>query len=102
MRPPRMSRRSIQAGRDRDAEIACLWGICNSAPVDDRPAARSVSRFILRDGMHRRFWLLLERPRAEVCAKPPGFDHDLLVETTHQWLTRWYGGETPGHADARR
>jgi DNA-binding HxlR family transcriptional regulator len=77
-----------------DAGIV-LWGICKSVPTDELPVARRVIKFTLRDGAHRRFWLLLERPRAEVCAKPPGFDHDLLVETTHQWLTRWYVGEIP-------
>lgn len=70
-----------------------LWGLCKTVPADDLPATRSVIRFNLRDGPHRRFWLLLERPRAEVCATPPGFEHDLLVETSHEWLTRWYVGE---------
>jgi DNA-binding HxlR family transcriptional regulator len=75
-----------------DAGIV-LWALCKTVPADDLPAARTVIRFTLRDGRHRRFWLLLDRPRAEVCAKPPGFEEDLVVETTQQWLTRWYVGE---------
>jgi DNA-binding HxlR family transcriptional regulator len=75
-----------------DAPVV-LWALCKQVPADDLPAARSVIRFNLRDGSHRRFWLLLERPRAEVCVKPPGFDEDVTVETTQQWLTRWYAGE---------
>jgi DNA-binding HxlR family transcriptional regulator len=75
-----------------DAGIV-LWGLCKTIPPDDLPAARSVIHFKLRDGRHRRFWLLLDRPRAEVCAKPPGFEEDVVVETTQQWLTRWYMGE---------
>ena len=75
-----------------DAGIV-LWGLCKTVPADDLPAARSVIRFNLRDGLHRRFWLLLERPRAEVCANSPGFEDDAVVETTQQWLTRWYFGE---------
>jgi DNA-binding HxlR family transcriptional regulator len=70
-----------------------LWALCKTVPADDLPAARTVIRFTLRDGKHRRFWLLLDRPRAEVCAKPPGFEEDVVVETTQQWLTRWYMGE---------
>jgi DNA-binding HxlR family transcriptional regulator len=75
-----------------DAGIV-LWALCKTVPADDLPAARTVIRFTLRDGKHRRFWLLLDRPRAEVCAKPPGFEEDMVVETTQQWLTRWYVGE---------
>ena len=75
-----------------DAGIV-LWGLCKTVPVDDLPAARRVIRFNLRDGEHRRLWLLLDRPRAEVCSKPPGFEEDVVVETTQEWLTRWYVGE---------
>jgi DNA-binding HxlR family transcriptional regulator len=75
-----------------DAGIV-LWGLCKSVAPEDLPAGRTVIRFNLRDGKHRRFWLLLERPRAEVCARPPGFDEDVVVDTTQQWLTRWYVGE---------
>jgi DNA-binding HxlR family transcriptional regulator len=75
-----------------DAGIV-LWALCKTVPAHDLPAARTVIRFTLRDGRHRRFWLLLDRPRAEVCAKPPGFEEDMVVETTQQWLTRWYVGE---------
>jgi DNA-binding HxlR family transcriptional regulator len=70
-----------------------LWGLCKTVPPAELPAPRSVIRFNLRDGPQRRFWLLLERPHAEVCATPPGFDEDAVVETTQQWLTRWYVGE---------
>jgi DNA-binding HxlR family transcriptional regulator len=84
-----------------DAGIV-LWGLCKTVPADDLPAARSVIHFSLRDGPHRRFWLLLDRPHAEVCAKPPGFDEDLVVETTQEWLTRWFVGEIPLTTATRR
>jgi DNA-binding HxlR family transcriptional regulator len=70
-----------------------LWGLCRTVSPDDLPDARTVIRLNLRDGPHRRFWLLLERPRAEVCTQPPGFEEDVVVETTRQWLTRWFAGE---------
>jgi DNA-binding HxlR family transcriptional regulator len=79
-----------------------LWGLCKSVPPDELPAARSVIRFNLRDGPQRRFWLLLDRPRAEVCATPPGFSEDVVVETTQQWLTRWYVGEVSLGAAMRK
>lgn len=49
-----------------------LWGLCQTVPVEDLPTARSVIHFHLRDGKHRRYWLLLDWPRAEVCAQPAG------------------------------
>jgi DNA-binding HxlR family transcriptional regulator len=75
-----------------DAGIV-LWGLCKNVAADDLPAARSVIRFNLRDGSHRRFWVLLERPRAEVCLTPPGFEEDVVVDSTQEWLARWYAGE---------
>jgi DNA-binding HxlR family transcriptional regulator len=78
-----------------------LWGLCKTVPAEDLPAARSVIHFNLHDGEHRRFWLLLDRPRAEVCAQPPGFAEDVVVETTQEWLARWYVGEI-SLATARR
>lgn len=75
-----------------DAGIV-LWALCRTVPTDDLPAARTVIRFTFRDGRFRRFWLLLDRPRAEVCAKPPGFEEDMSVETTQEGLTRWFVGE---------
>ncbi len=79
-----------------------LWGLCKTVAPEDLPAARTVIRVDLRDGPHRRFWLLLDRPRAEVCTQPPGFDDDVVVETTRQWLTRWFVGEISLEAAMRQ
>jgi len=70
-----------------------LWALCRTVPADDLPPARSVIHVHVRDGRHERFWLLLDRPHAEVCAKPPGFDEDVVVATTERALTRWFVGE---------
>jgi DNA-binding HxlR family transcriptional regulator len=85
--------RWLDLGPAHSDAFMVLWGLCKQVPADDLPAARSVMRFTLRDGKHRRFWLLLDRPRAEVCVKPPGFEEDVVVETTQLWLARWYVGE---------
>ena len=44
----------------------------------DRPAAE------------RTIWLMVNPTDAEVCTKPPGFDDDLVVETTAMTLARWH------------
>lgn len=85
--------RWLELGPEHFDAGTVLWGLCRTVPADDLPAARSVIHFSLGDGRHRRFWLLLDRPRAEVCATPPGFAEDAVVETTQEWLTRWYVGE---------
>jgi DNA-binding HxlR family transcriptional regulator len=85
--------RWLDLGPAHSDAFMVLWALCKQVPADDLPAARSVMRFNLRDGKHRRFWLLLDRPRAEVCVKPPGFEEDVVVETTQRWLARWYVGE---------
>jgi DNA-binding HxlR family transcriptional regulator len=49
-----------------------LWGLCRLLPEDRLPDARTVIRFEVRDDPQKRYWLLLDPPEAEVCAKPPG------------------------------
>jgi len=49
-----------------------------------------------------RFWLVLEKPEAEVCVKPPGFDVDLVVDTDSNWLAMWHMGRIPLGAAMRR
>ena len=85
--------RWLDLGPAHSDAFMVLWALCKQVPADDLPAARSVMRFNFRDGKHRRFWLLLDRPRAEVCVKPPGFAEDIVVETTQLGLARWYVGE---------
>jgi DNA-binding HxlR family transcriptional regulator len=72
-----------------------LWGLCRELDRRDLlPEHRLTVRFELRDGRARhRFWLIAQRPEAEVCVKPPGYDEDLIVRTAADWLARWYTGE---------
>ncbi len=79
-----------------------LWSSCRRMNMEGGlPERRVVVRFDLRDGPKRRFWLLLQRPEAEVCMKPPGFDEDLVVTTDVETLTRWHTGLL-SFDDARR
>ena len=47
-------------------------------------------RFDVQDD--KRYWMLLQRPAAEICYKPPGYEEDLVLVTTSEWLTKWYIG----------
>ena len=56
------------------------------------PDRRVVVRFELTDqpAEDRRIWLIVNPTHAEVCTKAPGFDDDLVVETSAITLTRWH------------
>jgi DNA-binding HxlR family transcriptional regulator len=56
------------------------------------PNRRVVVRFQLVDQPpeRRRIWLVVNPTDAEVCTKPPGFEEDLVVETSAMTLTQWH------------
>jgi len=68
-----------------------LWSFCANLPEELMPDRRVVVRIVI-EGSRDRFWLLIDPPDAELCAKPPGFDDDLVVRTTPEWLTHWHTG----------
>ena len=69
-----------------------LWSLCRLTDADDLPGRRLVIRFELRDGTKRRVWVVLCPPDSEVCVRPPGYDEDLVVTTTSEWLAKWHMG----------
>ena len=69
-----------------------LWSLCRLTDADDLPGHRLVIRFELRDGTKRRVWVVLCPPDSEVCVRPPGYDEDLVVTTTSEWLAKWHMG----------
>lgn len=69
-----------------------LWAICKSMDPERLPEERVVVRVSFRDAPKQRFWLLVQRPEAEVCRKPPGFDEDLVVRADTEWLAKWHMG----------
>ena len=74
-----------------------LWSFCKHVAPDELPDGRLVFAFDVKDD--RRYWLLLHRPAPEVCFKPPGYDEDLVLSTTSEWLTKWHvGGLSLGDA----
>lgn len=79
------------APADYDAGVV-LWAICRLASAEALPRQRRTVRFELTGRKRERYWVVFQRPEAEVCLKPPGFDEDLVVTTTAEWLTKWHAG----------
>jgi DNA-binding HxlR family transcriptional regulator len=69
--------------------VYVLWATCRLVDVGRLPKAGVVARFELRDEPKRRFWMLLQRPRAELCTAYPGRAEDLIVETDSETMTEW-------------
>jgi DNA-binding HxlR family transcriptional regulator len=69
-----------------------LWSLCRQADAGALPGRRLVIRFDLSDGPQRRFWVVLEPSESEVCVKPPGYDENLIVSTSSEWLAKWHMG----------
>lgn len=69
-----------------------LWSLCRMTEAEDLPTRRLVIRFELSDGERRRLWVVLCPPASEVCIKPPGYDEDLVVRTSSEWLAKWHMG----------
>lgn len=69
-----------------------LWGLAKKIPIETLPRRRVVVRFDVADGERPRYWLLAQRPRPEVCVKASGFETDLTVATTSEWLAKWFTG----------
>jgi len=90
------------APEDLDAHVV-LWSMCRLMQANEQlPDRRVVIRFDLSDGKNPHFWVVLERPEAEVCVKPPGFDVDLVVDTDSHWLAMWHMGRIPLGSAMRR
>lgn len=66
--------------REQDPFIA-LWSWTRMVDVDALPPHRVVVRFDFHDRPREPFWLLLHRPRPEVCVTHPGIDEDVIVRT---------------------
>ncbi|HEX5782386.1 MAG TPA: helix-turn-helix domain-containing protein [Solirubrobacteraceae bacterium] len=84
--------RWLEAAPEHFDAHTILWSLCRLADPDDLPGRRLVIRFELSDGPKRRVWVVLCPPDSEVCVKPPGYDEDLVVRTTSEWLAKWHMG----------
>lgn len=66
-----------------------LWATCRLVDADALPDEPVVVRVDLTDRPGERYWLLLRRPQAEVCARYVG-DEAVVVRTTARTLARWH------------
>lgn len=66
-----------------------LWATCRLVDLDKVPEPGVVVRFDLQGGSQKRFWMLLQRPRPEVCTAYPGRAEDLIVTTDVETLVEW-------------
>lgn len=81
--------RWLELDAQRCDPAGVIFVLARKVSPDELPAARVVLRFELPG---ERYWLLLQPTGAEVCRKPPGFDEDLVVRTTPEWLAKWFTG----------
>ena len=68
-----------------------LWSKCRLWDLSKLPQPRVVVRFDIA-GERRPLWILAQTGGAEVCARHPGFDEDLVVTTDRETLARWHAG----------
>jgi DNA-binding HxlR family transcriptional regulator len=79
------------APADYDPYIV-LWGWKKLIDPGRLPPRRVVVRFELSDRPREHYWLLVQRPEAELCVKNPGLDEDLTVTTDSRVLAEVHRG----------
>ncbi|MGF1509765.1 MAG: winged helix-turn-helix transcriptional regulator [Myxococcota bacterium] len=82
-----------------------LWAWVHVHLRKDRlPDHRTVVEFEFPDEppAHRRFWVHIEPPHAELCNADPGFEVDLYVTARSEAFTRWHIGELSWSTALRR
>ncbi|MGQ0548502.1 MAG: winged helix-turn-helix transcriptional regulator [Armatimonadota bacterium] len=67
-----------------------LWATSKLVDVQKLPHAKVIVRVDLRDQPRRKFWLILQRPRPEVCASYPGTPEDLILTADSETLVNWH------------
>ncbi|MEJ8574819.1 helix-turn-helix domain-containing protein [Microbaculum marinum] len=97
----RWLRHKMVEPRNLDPDLL-MWDIRRSVVNELRPGARRfVAEFRLSGvpASRRRYWLVFEPDLVDLCYKDPGFDPDLLIETSLEVLTTiWLGHLTIGTA----
>lgn len=86
--------------RDRLDPRVLMWDMRRRIAVDRLPSARVVARFDFKGvpaALRRSstFWLLLERPEADLCVSDPGFEVDVFVDADLASFARVWLGEVP-------
>jgi DNA-binding HxlR family transcriptional regulator len=84
--------RWLETAPEHLAPYIVLWALCTALSNRELPERRIVARFDIPDSEEKHFWLVVERPKPELCIKFPGYEEDLIVVTTAAWLTKWHTG----------
>ena len=74
--------------------VLLMWDLRRNLDSAQLPDRRTVVMFWFRDAPVRRsrYWLLVERPKIELCLTNPGFDVELTIETTLRTMVDvWMG-----------
>jgi DNA-binding HxlR family transcriptional regulator len=82
-----------QAIREEDLNLHLLmWDIHRRINLESLPVGRTVVQFDFSGARTGRFWLLLARPKPEVCDYDPGIPVDLFVAADAMTMTGvWMG-----------
>lgn len=82
--------------REDDLDLRVLmWDIHRRINVDELPAGRTVVQVDFTGVRTGQFWLLLQRPKSEVCEADPGMPVDLYVAADAMVMTKVWMGRTP-------
>lgn len=65
-----------------------MWAMRRMVRVDALPEQRVVVMFTFRGYKNRQFWLVLERPEADLCLFDPGYEVNLNVHAEVEALAR--------------
>lgn len=63
-----------------------LWATLKLIDLDQLPEQTTVVRFALRDRPAEEYWLILQRPRPELCTRSHGHTEDLVCRTDSMTL----------------
>lgn len=85
--------RWLETAPEHLAPYVVLWALCTALSNRELPEQRIVVRFDIPASQEQHFWLVVQRPKPELCIKFPGFEENLIVATTAEWLTKWHTGQ---------
>jgi len=72
-----------------------MWALRRYVRVDELPDARVVVLVTFRGDSRHRYWLVLQRPEADLCVIDPGFDVDVEMHAELEAMARVTLGQLP-------
>ena len=70
--------------------VYVLWATSRLVDPARIPSRGLIVRFELRDCPGKNFWLVIRRPRAEVCTSYPGQEEDVRVTSDSRTIALWH------------